>query len=168
MVWNKMGVLVLGGTLLLGLAGAAAAMPMHDGPEGGRGKALAGEHEWAFGNGLDLTAQQHEQLKADRLAREKKLIQLQADKKVLKLDLRAAEEQETPDMSKVEALAEKIGNIQAKIIVERAKGREFFKSLLTPEQKKKMQEGFKGHDGKGCDGEKCEKCRKGEDQKYEK
>jgi len=162
-VWKKAGLLVLGGALLAGLAVAAAAESGAEGAEGGHHKAFAVEHEGGFGEGLELTVQQREQLRADHIAREKKLIQWEADKKLLKLDMHSAEGQETPDLSKIESLAGKIGEIQAKIIVERAKGRQFFKSILTPEQKKKAEKYFEGH-GLERHGERCEKC---EDQKGE-
>lgn len=156
--------LALGGVLVFGMAMVAGAEPAPAGAEGGHDKAVSAEHEWGFG-GLDLTAQQKDQLRTDRISREKKLIQLQADKKLLHLDLRAAEEQETPDMGKIESIAGKIGDLQAKVIVEQAKGRQFFLSVLTPEQKKKLEKNFGEHRGMmRHHGENCEKC---EDQRGE-
>ncbi|NTV52189.1 MAG: periplasmic heavy metal sensor, partial [Candidatus Firestonebacteria bacterium] len=114
---TQVGSLILGGMLLLGLAATAAANPMHDGPEGGKSGAPAMAHDRDFARSLDLTAQQRETLQADRLARGKRLIQLQADKKILRLELEALVEQDAPDMGKIESLAGKIGDVQTKLIV---------------------------------------------------
>jgi Spy/CpxP family protein refolding chaperone len=90
---------------------------------------------------LKLTADQKDQLKADRLTRAKRLIALRAEAQILKLDLREAEDEDKPDLGRIQSLANKLGQIHAKQIVERAKGRVFFLGLLTPEQKKTFEEG---------------------------
>lgn len=91
-----------------------------------------------MGMDLKLTEPQREKLKADRLARGKRMIALRAEAATLQLELREAEMDAKLDVGKIETLANKLGQTKAKMIVERAKGREFFESLLTPEQKKEL------------------------------
>ncbi len=143
---NGLAPMLLALALVAGTTAASAAMPgagqgpdrgprhgQHDGMMKGGGMQGCG-----MGMGLDLTAEQRDKLKDDRLARGKRLIALKAEAQTLKLDLREAESDEKLDLGKVESLANKLGQVKAKMIVERAKGRQFFLGLLTAEQKKEL------------------------------
>jgi Spy/CpxP family protein refolding chaperone len=93
---------------------------------------------FAFAHRLDLTADQMEKIKTERLKTEKQLIQDMADMQKMHLDLRAEATQDKPDMDKLEKLTRQMGEQHAKIIMEHTKSMIFFRSLLTPEQKKKF------------------------------
>lgn len=141
--------------LTAGTAGAAAAIQDQDqGADRGPGRRphggmmmdqRPGGMHGGLGMGLamclDLTADQKDKLKADRLARGKRLINLKAEAQTIRLELREAEQDDPVDLGKIESLANKLGQVKAKMIVERAKGRKFFLGLLTPEQKKDLDEG---------------------------
>lgn len=130
------------------------------GPEGGMGPGMPGEKmEPAdaprFLSKLNLTPEQIELLRKERHAKMKQMIQVRAEMETLHVDLREAGEQDKLELEKVEALAQKIGALHAKIIVERVKSLAYLRSILTPEQKKLLaacllegpgNEGFK--DGK--------------------
>lgn len=138
------GILLLAGVFIAGLAQTGAAMDREGAPDGGRFRAKGAGRQCGMMAELNLTAQQKEKLQADRVAREKKMIQLRAEEKTLKVDLRTAEKSAAPDIAKIEKLAAKIGEVHAKLIVEQAKGRAYFVGLLTPEQKKLLAEGPQG------------------------
>lgn len=140
---------LLAGLLVVGLTAGAFAMHGEgkgkgkEGCPGGPGMGMSmgmgmGMEPLA---GLDLDAKQLEQVKADRTAREKRMIQLHAEMKTLMVDLRAAEDTDKPDPAKIESIAGKLGGLHAKMIVEHAQGRAFLRGLLTPEQKKKLDAG---------------------------
>lgn len=153
---NGLAPMLLALALVAGTAAVATAMPgagqgsdrgprqgQHEGMKQGGGMQGCGMG-MGMGMGLDLTAEQRDKLKDDRLARGKRLIALKAEAQTLKLDLREAESVEKLDLGKVESLANKLGQVKAKMIVERAKGRQFLLGLLTAEQKKNLAAGC-GH-----------------------
>lgn len=101
---------------------------------------------------LNLSADQMDKLRKDRSENRKQMIKLMADMKTLQVDLGDELEKEKPDMGKIEKLAGQIGDQHAKMIVQRAKGISYLKSILTPEQRKKMQELEIRHSGMGMGG----------------
>ncbi len=88
--------------------------------------------------GLDLTENQIDLLKADRMSRHKRVIRLKGDLETLRLDLAEAASVKSPNTQKIDRLSNKIGNVKGRIIAERTKGIIYLRSILTAEQKRKM------------------------------
>ncbi len=88
--------------------------------------------------GLDLTENQIDLLKADRMSRHKRVVRLKGDLETLRLDLAEAASVKSPNMQKIDRLSNKIGNVKGRITAERTKGIIYLRSILTPEQKRKM------------------------------
>ncbi len=109
--------------------------------------------------GLDLSEDQIDKLKAERLKNQKQMIKWEAELKILHLDIKSESHKDQPNLSRVEKLAQQIGELKGKMMATRVKSVIYLRSILTPEQKKKMDEmqldfgrrGFhdqKGHRGK--------------------
>jgi Spy/CpxP family protein refolding chaperone len=145
---STIGAAFLALALVVGLAAMSTASSGPDedrqggglGMKAGCGGPMMGGHGKIMEAALKLTAAQREQIKDDRVARAKRMIQMRAETQTLKLDLHEAEREEKPDLAKVESIANQLGQLHAKMIVERAKGRAYFLSILTPEQKKMITE----------------------------
>jgi Spy/CpxP family protein refolding chaperone len=89
---------------------------------------------------LNLSTEQMEKLKAQGLATEKQDIQDEADMKLLHVDLQAEAAKDAPDMDKLEKLTQKMGEEHAKMMLTNIRKMIFFRSLLTPEQKKTLEQ----------------------------
>lgn len=129
--------------------------PQIEAPGGGPGGGPhMGEMEEGMGFGpwimkdLSLTDDQVKKLKEDRATRGKATNLLKAEMKNLHIDLFAEVGKDQPDMSKVDKLAQQIGGVHAKLVSDRVKGAIYLRSLLTPEQRKKLDAGMMA--GPGC------------------
>ena len=101
---------------------------------------------------LDLTADQVKQLKEERIKNQKQMIKLRAELETLQVDLRSEAGKDEPNLSRIDILARQIGELRGKMIAARTKSVIYLRSILTPEQKRKMdvmrlQSGGSGHRG---------------------
>ena len=104
---------------------------------------------------LDLTADQVKKLKEERIKSQKQMIKLQAELQTLWVDLRSETGKDEPNLSRVDMLAGQIGELKGKMIAARTKSVIYLLSILTPEQKRKMDvmqlqaggSGPRGHKG---------------------
>ncbi len=87
---------------------------------------------------LDLTADQVKKLKEERIKKQKQMIKLQAELEILRVDLRSEAGKDEADLSRVEILASQIGELRGKMTAARIKSVIYLRSILTPEQKRKM------------------------------
>lgn len=88
--------------------------------------------------GLDLTDNQIDLLKNDRIKRHKKMIKLHSDLETVRVDLAEAVSAKVPNMKEVDRLSTRMGVIRGQITAERTKGVVYLRSILTDEQKKKL------------------------------
>ena len=121
------------------------------GPEGPGGPEAIKTGPQIMAN-LDLTADQVRQLKKERIKSQKQMIKLRAELETLQVDLRSETGKDEPNLSKVDILAGQIGELRGKMIAARTKSVIYLRSILTPEQKRKMdmmrlQAGGSGHRG---------------------
>lgn len=136
--------------MLMVAAALAAAEP---GEPGGSGHDGPGRHEGGGpGPGgmdflhpkmmkeLGLTEEQQKKIKDQTLAHQKRKIQLQSEKSILELDLQHAFS--TAPVKEAEALkvAEKIAEVDRKLLLLRVEGMGRFLAGLTPEQHRKVME----------------------------
>jgi Spy/CpxP family protein refolding chaperone len=109
---------------------------------------------------LNLSDEQIAKLKTERLSTQKQMIRDMAEMKTLHLDLAEATAEDKPDMAKIEKLIKQISAQQEQLLLNRTKSFLFLRSLLTSEQKRKMdamhmqkgmmggRHGREGHGGK--------------------
>lgn len=88
--------------------------------------------------GLDLTDNQIELLKNDKIKRHKRMISLRSDLETVRVDLAEAASAKVPNMREIDRLSNRIGDIRGQMTAERTKGIVYMRSLLTDEQKRKM------------------------------
>lgn len=174
---RKWAVLILALASLSAMTITAAANDEQEGAGMAGGMMMGGGMAPHMLGQLNLTADQVAKLKEQKHTVQKQMIQDMAEAKTLHLDLKAEIEKDNPDMDKVDKLVKQISDQQAKMLSAHVKGMIFFRSLLTAEQKKKLDEmslsngGFRGHrmmmmkkgghgpmgkDDKKCDDTKCE------------
>jgi Spy/CpxP family protein refolding chaperone len=89
---------------------------------------------------LNLTTEQMEKLKTDDLAIEKQNIQNEAEMKMIHADIKGEVMKSSPDMGRLENLTRKMGDLHAKMMMTKIRHGIFFRDLLTPEQKRKMDQ----------------------------
>ncbi len=87
---------------------------------------------------LDLTTDQVKKLKEERIKKQKQMIKLRAELETLLVDLRSEAGKDEADLSRVEILASQIGELRGKMTAARIKSVIYLRSILTPEQKRKM------------------------------
>ena len=87
---------------------------------------------------LDLTDNQIDLLKNDRVKRHKRMIKLRSDLELVRVDLREAASADAPSMRQIDLLSNRIGEIRGQMTAERTKGIVYLRSILTDEQKRKM------------------------------
>jgi Spy/CpxP family protein refolding chaperone len=97
-------------------------------------------HEMHLAKELNLTTDQMDKLKAHNQAGEKQAIQDEADMKMIHADIKAEGMKDNPDMAKLETLTQKAGALHGKRMLTMIKEKMFFRSLLTSEQKRKMDQ----------------------------
>jgi Spy/CpxP family protein refolding chaperone len=138
---NKTKILmVVVGTLALTLAVGANlwASPLQNAAPGqGQGDKKPAR-EWI--QSLGLSPDQVAKLRENRLEERKQMIKTRSEMETLQLDLSEEGMKDKPDMAKVEKLAQQMGQIHARMIVQRVKGVTFLRSILTPEQKQKLDQ----------------------------
>ncbi len=109
-----------------------------------------GPHMWKHLMHLGLDEKQQEALKALRSKTMKEMAKKRADMAVAGIELRDLLDKEPVDMKAVEAAAKKKASIQTEMFLAHVKAHEEMKSILTPEQKKKLKEMMESDQGPGC------------------
>ena len=120
---------------------AAQAKPFGFGPASGPGggaKGSAGMLGPAVMADLNLTTEQIDLLKKNKIEKRKVMVKLQSDLRLLRIDLAEAASQDKPDMRKIEAMSREVGDIHGQMTAERIKSIVYLRSILTDEQKKVM------------------------------
>jgi Spy/CpxP family protein refolding chaperone len=133
----------MGAALALALAAAAHAQPGGPGGlggPGGPGMGMGMEFNPSMFRELNLTPDQERELKEDRLAAQKKKIQLFSEKAMLELDLKNV--LGTYPVKKADALkiAEKIADVDKRITLQRVETLSTLLGYLTPEQHAKLMD----------------------------
>ncbi len=93
--------------------------------------------------GLELTDEQQENIKTLRSAYTRDMIQLRADSRLARVELRELMDETSPDIDRVKALAAAVSTAQGSVFERSALFRAEFKNVLTPEQQEKMRESFR-------------------------
>ncbi len=115
------------------------------------GMMMDDEHPmWKHIMGLGLDEKQKEALKALRSKTMKEMAKKRADVIIAGIELRDLLDKDPVDMKSVEAAAKKKSSIQTEMFLAHVKAHEEMKSILTPEQKKKMKEMMESDHGPGC------------------
>jgi Spy/CpxP family protein refolding chaperone len=130
----------MGAALLLALGAAAQAQPGGPGGPGGPGMGMGVEFNPRMFKELNLTPDQERKLKEDRLAAQKKKIQLFSEKAMLELDLKNV--LGTYPVKKADALkiADKIADVDKRITLQRVETLSTLLGYLTPEQHAKLMD----------------------------
>lgn len=89
---------------------------------------------------LDITETQEKSIHQIRVSTKKDMIQKWANLKIAKLELQEQLHGDSIEMTAVETQANKIQGLKAGLMLKRIKAHQDIKSLLTPEQKKKLTE----------------------------
>ena len=120
---------------------AAQARPFGFGPAAGPGGGAKGDVGMlgpAVMSDLNLTAEQVDLLKKNKMEKRKTMVNLQSDLRLLRIDLAEAASQDKPDMRKIEAMSRKVGDIHGQMTAEKIKSIVYLRSILTDEQRKIM------------------------------
>ncbi|ARM31789.1 hypothetical protein B9H02_11415 [Prosthecochloris sp. HL-130-GSB] len=87
---------------------------------------------------LNLSQKQQKQLQQHRLEQRKSMIGLRSKLALLRTDLAEASLASRPDMSKIDEISDRIGNVHAEMTKERIRSRVYVRSILTDKQKEIM------------------------------
>jgi Spy/CpxP family protein refolding chaperone len=124
------------------------------------GGMMGAEHPlWKNLHELGLDEKQKEAAKRITRKTMKEVIKKRADMQIARLDLRDALDEDTVDMKAVESKLKAIESLETDIYLSHVKAIEEIKSILTPDQRKKLKEMMEKHpmmkkmgmmQGKGC------------------
>lgn len=92
-----------------------------------------------FMSALDLTKEQLKLLKEDKKKNHRKMIKLRAAKQETRMDLAEALDAATPNRKQVEKIAQKLADLEKQKIMQHADSIIYLKSILTAEQKQKLE-----------------------------
>ena len=107
----------------------------------GGGTMMDDDHPlWKHLMGLGLDDKQQEALKALRSKTVKDMVKKRADKQIADIELQDLLDKDPVDMKAVEVLAKKKGSLKTDMFLAHVKAREEMKSLLTPDQRKRLKE----------------------------
>lgn len=93
--------------------------------------------------GLELTDEQQEKVDALRSAYTREMIQLRADSRLARVELRELMNEISPDIDRVKELAATVSAAQGSVFERSAIFRAEFKNVLTPEQQENLRESFR-------------------------
>jgi len=120
------------------------------GMQGGR-MMMDNDHPmWKHLMGLGLDDKQKEALKTLRSKTMKDMVKKSADKQVAGIELEDLLDKDSVDMKAVEALVKKQGSLNTEMFLAHIKAHEEMKSILTPEQRKRLKEMMGPGHGAGC------------------
>ena len=105
---------------------------------------------WKHLMGLGLDDKQKEALKALRSKTMKDMAKKMADKQIAGIELRDLLDKEPMDMKAVEAAAKKNESLRTEMFLTHVKAHEEMKSILTPDQRKRLKEMMEAGPGGGC------------------
>jgi len=94
-------------------------------------------------SGLELTDEQQEKIETLRSAYTREMIQLRADSRLARVDLRELMNEISPDIDRVRELAAAASAAQGAVFERSALFRAEFKNVLTPEQQENLRESFR-------------------------
>lgn len=92
---------------------------------------------------LELTEEQQEKIKALRSAYTREMIQLRADSRLARVELRELMNETSPDVNRVKELAAAVSAAQGDVFERSAIFRAEFKNVLTQEQQETLRESFR-------------------------
>jgi Spy/CpxP family protein refolding chaperone len=105
---------------------------------------------WQHLTGLGLDKKQQESLKALRSRTMKTMIKKKAEKEIAGIELRELLDKDMIDMKAVEAAVKKSESLRSEMFLTHIRAHEEMKSILTPEQRKRLNEMMKSGGGSGC------------------
>lgn len=94
-------------------------------------------------SGLELTDEQQEKINTLRSAYTREIIQLRADSRLARVELRELMNEISPDIERVKELAAAASAAQGSVFERSALFRAEFKHVLTPEQQENLRESFR-------------------------
>jgi len=94
-------------------------------------------------SGLELTDEQEEKIETLRSAYTREMIQLRADSRLARVDLRELMNEVSPDIDRVKELAAAASAAQGAVFERSTLFRAEFKNVLTPEQQENLRESFR-------------------------
>ena len=94
-------------------------------------------------SGLELTDEQEDKIETLRSAYTREMIQLRADSRLARVDLRELMNEISPDIDRVKELAAAASAAQGAVFERSALFRAEFKHVLTPEQQENLRESFR-------------------------
>lgn len=92
---------------------------------------------------LELTDEQQEKVKTLRSAYARDMVQLRADSRLARIELRELMNETSPDVSRVKELAAAVSAAKGSVFERGAVFRAEFKNVLTPEQQETLRESFR-------------------------
>ncbi len=93
---------------------------------------------------LGLDDKQRDSIRALHSRTMKEMARKQADKQIAKIELKDLMDKEVVDVKAVEAAVKKKESIEAEMFIMHVKAHEEMKSILTPDQRKKLKEMMEG------------------------
>ncbi len=88
---------------------------------------------------LDLSAEQHDEIKAIKTETQKKIIPVKADIELKQIDLRNAMDVDDPNRNKIMQLTKEISDLKLKIKQTKIDQKLRIHAMLTPEQREQMK-----------------------------
>jgi len=140
-----------GGMMMSGMGHQGIGM-MHGmcGMEGGW-MMMGDDHPmWKHLMSLGLDDKQIEALKTLRSTTMKDMIKRKSEKEIAGIELRDLLDKDPVDMKAVEAAVKKNASLKADMYLAHIKAHEAMKSILTPDQRKRLKEMMKAGPGAGC------------------
>ena len=101
--------------------------------------------------GLELTDEQQEKIETLRSAYTREMIQLRADSRLARVELRELMNETSPDVDRVKELAAAVSAAQGSVFERSAIFRAEFKNVLTPDQQESLRESFRDRRDGGRD-----------------
>ncbi|MCY3774162.1 MAG: Spy/CpxP family protein refolding chaperone [Gemmatimonadetes bacterium] len=92
---------------------------------------------------LEVTDDQQEKIKALRSAYTREMIQLRADSRLARVELRELMDEASPDVDRVKELAAAVSAARGSVFERSAIFRAEFRNVLTPEQQETLRESFR-------------------------
>jgi Spy/CpxP family protein refolding chaperone len=105
---------------------------------------------WKHLMGLGLDDKQKEALQALRSKTVKDMVRKRADKQIADIELKDLLDKDVVDMKAVEVLVKKKESLKTAMFLAHIKAREEMKSILTPDQRKRLKEMMDAGRGAGC------------------
>jgi len=105
---------------------------------------------WKQLMGLGLDEKQKEALKTLRSKTMKDMVKMMADRQVASIELKDILDKDPVDLKAAEASVKKSESLKTDMFLAHIKAREQMKSILTPDQRKRLKEAMDTGAGQGC------------------